>query len=89
LHKLWTPIAKALLVDRVALRGAQEAGDVLEGYRVLQAAYETDVRPLLAKARTRQGLAPNPIAALRNSGYADLVARERVAVATASGYPGA
>lgn len=57
--------------------------------RVLQAAYETDVRPLLAETRVRQGLAPDPITALRNSGYADRVARERVAVTTASGYPGA
>ena len=84
-----TAYAKALLVDRVARRSAQEASDVLEGYRVLQAAYETDVRPLLAGVRARQGLAPDPITALRNNGYADRVARERVAVATASGYPGA
>ncbi len=84
-----TAYAKALLVDRVALRSSQEASDVLEGYRVLQAAYETDVRPLLAEVRARQGLDPDPITALRNSGYADRVARERVAVATASGYPGA
>jgi L-rhamnose isomerase/sugar isomerase len=81
--------AKALLVDRAALRQIQEASDVLGGYRVLQAAYETDVRPLLAEVRVRQGLAPDPIAALRSSGYTERVARERVAVATTSGYPDA
>src|SRR4051794_14474121 len=43
-----TAYAKALLVDRPALQKAQEASDVLGAYRVLQAAYETDVRPLLA-----------------------------------------
>lgn len=81
--------AKSLLVNRQALRHAQEAGDVLAGYRELQAAYETDVRPLLAEARRRQGLHPDPIAALRESGYAERVAREREVAAVASGYPGA
>jgi L-rhamnose isomerase/sugar isomerase len=81
--------AKALLVNRPALRRAQEAGDVLAGYRELQSAYETDVRPLLAEARRRQGLHPNPIVALRESGYAEHVAHERSVVAVSSGYPGA
>jgi len=84
-----TAYVKALLVDRAALRRAQESGDVLGAYRVLQAAYETDVRPLLAEFRTRQGLNPDPIAAFRASGYADRVAAERPAVASSSGYPGA
>jgi L-rhamnose isomerase/sugar isomerase len=84
-----TAYAKALLVDRTALRAAQEAGDVLGSYRVLQAAYETDVRPLLAEARVRQGIDPDPIAAFCSSGYAERVARERIAAATSSGYPGA
>ncbi len=84
-----TAYAKALLVDRAALREAQEAGDVLGAYRVLQAAYETDVRPLLAEVRRRQGRDPDPIAAFRASGYAERVARERIASAAGSGYPGA
>ena len=82
-----TAYAKALLVDRAALQKAQEAGDVLAAYRVLQAAYETDVRPLLAEFRVRQGRDPDPIAAFRASGYAERVARERVAIPTISGYP--
>ena len=81
--------AKALLVDRAALRHAQEECSVLEAYRVLQAAYEIDVRPLLAEARTRQGLHPDPFAAFAASGYAQRIAQERTAHATASGYPGA
>jgi len=83
-----TAYAKALLVDRAALREAQEAGDVLGAYRVLQAAYETDVRPLLAEFRVRQGRNPDPIAAFRASGYAERLARERPALTTSSGYPG-
>jgi L-rhamnose isomerase / sugar isomerase len=81
--------AKALLVNRAALHEAQEAGDVLGAYRVLQAAYETDVLPLLAEVRGRLGRDSDPIAAFRASGYAERVARERVANATSSGYPGA
>ena len=81
--------AKAQLVDRAALRQAQEGDDVLAAYRVLQAAYETDVRPLLAEVRSRQGLDPDPIAAFRASGYAEKVARERGAATVSSGYPGA
>jgi L-rhamnose isomerase/sugar isomerase len=84
-----TAYAKAQLIDRTALRKAQEAGDVLGAYRVLQAAYETDVRPLLAEIRVRQGRDPDPIAAFRRSEYAERVAGERVAIATTSGYPGA
>lgn len=84
-----TAYVKALLVDRAALRQAQESGDVLGAYRVLQAAYETDVRPLLAEFRVRQGLNPDPIAAFRASGYAERVASERPATGSSSGYPGA
>lgn len=88
-HNVQTAYAKALLVDRDALRAAQEAGDVLGAYRVLQAAFETDVRPLLAEFRARQGRDPDPIVAFRASGYAERVASERAASVLSSGYPGA
>ena len=81
--------AKALLVDRAALRNAQEENSVLGAYRVLQEAYETDVRPLLAEVRRRQGRNPDPIEAFVASGYAERVAEQRMARASASGYPGA
>ena len=69
--------AKALLVDRDALRAAQQAGDVLGGHEVLLDAYRTDVRPLCARARSKLGAAEDPIAALRDSGYAQRIATER------------
>jgi len=69
--------AKALLVDREALREAQDAGDVLAGYEALADAYQTDVRPLCAKARADLGAAEDPISALRTSGYASRMAAER------------
>jgi L-rhamnose isomerase/sugar isomerase len=69
--------AKALLVDRVALRSAQIAGDVLGGHEQLLAAYAADVRPLCAKVRTDLGAAPDPIAALRASDYVGRMAEQR------------
>jgi len=69
--------AKALLVDREALRAAQEAGDVLGAHEALLDAYRTDVRPLCARVRASLGAAEDPIAALRESGYAERVATER------------
>ena len=69
--------AKALLVDRSALSDAQQAGDVLAGHRLLLDAFQTDVRPLCAKARASVGAAEDPIAALRESGYAERRATER------------
>ncbi|MDR2564686.1 MAG: L-rhamnose isomerase [Bifidobacteriaceae bacterium] len=76
--------AKALLVDRGALVDAQRAGDVLGANAVLMDAYNTDVRPLLADLRLDQGLAPDPIAAFKASGYAARVAAERVGGTQAS-----
>ncbi len=69
--------AKALLVNREALREAQSAGDVLGGHRVLLGAYSTDVRPLCAKVREDLGGSVDPIAAFRASGYLERVAEER------------
>ncbi len=71
--------AKALLVDRDALRAAQQAGDVLGGHEALLDAYRTDVRPLCARVRESLGAAADPIADLRASGYAERAARERQA----------
>ncbi len=60
--------AKALLVDRAALRAAQDDGDVLGAHGVLNDAFNTDVRPLLAELRQEMGIDPDPIAAYDGSG---------------------
>jgi L-rhamnose isomerase/sugar isomerase len=70
--------AKALLVDRDALRAAQLAGDVLQANAVLMDAYNTDVRPLLAELREDLGLDPDPVAAYHRSGYQQRIEAERV-----------
>lgn len=79
--------AKALLVDRSALRQHQSAGDVLGAHRVLADAFRTDVRPLLEEHRRRHGLPTDPVKALRNSGYEEQKAQERGVSATGDGYP--
>lgn len=53
--------AQALLVDREALRQAQQNNDVVQAQEILQEAYRTDVRPLLAEARLRSAGALHPI----------------------------
>jgi L-rhamnose isomerase/sugar isomerase len=70
--------SKALLVDLPALYAAQEQGDVLEANGVLKDAYDTDVRPLLAQARARAGLAENPYRAYLQSGEQERRMEERV-----------
>ena len=68
--------AKALLVDRDALRAAQEAGDVLGGHEVLLDAYRSDVREVCARARAALGAEEDPVAAHRESGYQARTAEE-------------
>jgi len=69
--------AKALIVDREALRRAQEEYDAVSCERILMEAYRTDVSPLLAKVRDEMGLHPDPLTAYRESGYAEKIAMER------------
>ncbi|MCR8726174.1 L-rhamnose catabolism isomerase [Frigidibacter sp. ROC022] len=77
--------AQALLVDRAALEGFQDANDALMATGVLKAAFRTDVEPILAMARLRKGAAVDPVAAYRASGYRTRVAGERPAVEGGSG----
>ncbi len=72
-----TAYAKALLVDRAALAKAQAAGDVLGANAILDDAYQTDVRPLLAAARAQLGMPADPLAAYLASGYEQRIAAER------------
>ncbi len=71
-------MARALLVDRTALQALQRTNDVLGAHEVLMDAFSTDVRPLLAEWRVARGLAPDPIRAYRESGYAEQITSERV-----------
>jgi L-rhamnose isomerase / sugar isomerase len=76
--------AQALVVDREALAGAQGANDVMLAHRILKAGFVTDVSPILAEARSRNGGAIDPIAVYRASNYRKVKAKERPAVASSS-----
>jgi L-rhamnose isomerase/sugar isomerase len=70
--------ARALLVDRLALTAAQDAGDVLGANAILMDAFYTDVRSDLAAWRESRGLPADPMAAYAASGYQKVIAEERV-----------
>jgi L-rhamnose isomerase/sugar isomerase len=72
---------QAHLVDRAALRDAQDGNDAMAALQVLKQAFTTDVSPILAMARHRAGGAIDPVAAYRASGYRTGKAEERPAVA--------
>jgi len=75
---------KALLVDREALDGYQDANDALMAANTLKTAYNTDVSPILAMARKRSGGAIDPIATYRAADYRQQLASDRPAAAGSS-----
>ena len=81
-----TAFAKALLVDSARLEEARAEGDVLGAHRVLVEAFETDVRPLLARHRAGLELDADPVAAFRAGGFAERLAAERGVTAAESAY---
>jgi L-rhamnose isomerase/sugar isomerase len=81
-----TAYAKALLVDAERLAAAQAEGDVLGAHRVLLESFETDVRPVLAELRRGLGVPEDPVAAFREGGYAETLARERGIASVESAY---
>lgn len=58
--------AQALVVDRVALKEAQELNDVARAQEVLQDAFRTDLRPLIAESRRVLGGTIDPVGAFRH-----------------------
>jgi L-rhamnose isomerase/sugar isomerase len=70
--------ARALLVDRAALREAERAGDVLGANGILMDAFYTDVRADLADWRASRGLPADPMKAYAASGYQDQIAADRI-----------
>jgi L-rhamnose isomerase/sugar isomerase len=60
--------AQALLVDKQALDQAREENDVVKCQEILQAAFRTDVRSLVAQARLELGGALDPLGYFRASG---------------------
>lgn len=77
--------AQALLIDRKALTRAQEGNDVVLAQEILQTAYRTDVRPLVAEARMRAGGAIQPIALFRALKIRDKLIKNRGSKSVATG----
>ena len=68
---------QALLINRKSLNDGQESNDPTVCQELLQDAYRTDVRPLIAEARRINGGALNPIQAYRELKVRDTLIAER------------
>ncbi|MBP7705073.1 MAG: L-rhamnose catabolism isomerase [Caulobacter sp.] len=77
--------AKAVLVDREALKAAQDGNDVMMGFQALRRAYNVDVAPILAMARVEAGGAIDVLDLYRASGWRDRKAQVRKAVGLGAG----
>lgn len=67
----------ALIVDRVSLSEFQQNNDALMCSNTLKRAFNTDVTPILAMARKRNGGAIDPIATYRATDYRNKMAKLR------------
>jgi L-rhamnose isomerase / sugar isomerase len=77
--------AQALLVDARSLSAAQDANDVAKAQEVLQQAYRTDVRPLVAESRLRAKGALQPLQCFRELKVRDHLIKERGQKTVATG----
>ena len=77
--------AQALLVDKIALVAAQQANDVTKAQEVLQQAYRTDTRAIVAEARLRSGGALKPLELYRTLAVRQQLIKERGAQTVATG----
>jgi L-rhamnose isomerase / sugar isomerase len=69
--------AKAALIDQAKLAELQDACRLVEAEEEFRSAFWVDVRPLLREWREQRGLHPDPLAALRESGYVERISAER------------
>ena len=76
---------QALIVDTKALKEAQAVNDVVKAQEILQAAYRTDVRPLVAEARLRAGGALQPVQLFRALKVREQLIKERGQTTVATG----
>lgn len=76
---------QALLVDAKALEEAQENNDVARAQEILQEAYRTDVRSVVAEARFRSGAALAPLQLFREQAVRRQLIQTRGDKTTATG----
>jgi L-rhamnose isomerase/sugar isomerase len=77
--------AQALLVNTKELKAAQDSNDVVKAQEILQAAYRTDTRPLIAEARLRSEGALQPLQLFRSLKVRDELIKERGKKTVATG----
>jgi L-rhamnose isomerase/sugar isomerase len=77
--------AQALVVDTKALDEARKNNDVVVAQEILQTAYRTDVRPLVAEARLRAGGSLQPLQLFRQLNIRKNLIKERGQKAVATG----
>lgn len=77
--------AQALLVDTKGLQQAQADNDIVKAQEILQQAYRTDVRPLVAEARLRSGGALSPLAVFRGEKVREQLIKSRGQKAVSTG----
>ncbi|MBE8721860.1 sugar isomerase [Sphingobacterium pedocola] len=76
---------QALMVDRKALRAAQQANDVVKAQEILQGVFRTDVRSIVAEARLRSGGALNPVGLFEEAAVRTKLIEERGSNSVATG----
>jgi L-rhamnose isomerase / sugar isomerase len=76
---------QALLVDKEALIAAQNNNDVVMAQEILQSAFRTDVRPLMAESRLRLNGAIHPIQCFREMHVRKMLIKERGVKSLATG----
>ena len=77
--------AQALLVDRKALKEAQQLNDVVAAQEILQQVFRTDMRPLVAEARLRSGAVLDPVTFFREEKIREKLIKHRGSKTVATG----
>lgn len=77
--------AQSLIIDRKKLVEAQNNNDVVTAQELLQQAYRTDVRAIVAEARLHEGAALNPLSVFRNEKIRENLIKERGSKTMATG----
>jgi L-rhamnose isomerase / sugar isomerase len=77
--------AQALSIDRKGLTEAQQANDTVRSQEILQNAFRTDLRPLVAEARLRSGAVLEPIEFFRKNKIREQLIKERGKKTVATG----
>jgi len=76
---------QALLVDIKALQAAQQNNDVVKAQEILQQAYRTDTRSIVAEARRQAGAALEPLKLFREEKVREQLIKERGEKTVATG----